>query len=248
MANGTDLDRLRRRVVFERILARLATATGERWILKGGFALEVRLGDRARATRYLDVALGESTEDGADVRDGRGGHRNERGPRHEDADCGHERGRRRDDRHVAEPRREPPAPRGERERNEDEHLGDDGDDRRGPEAVDRDEDQVQDDVRDEHRPGRGEKQPVAPVRHEDPEEEPVHEREEHERPEQAQRVGALAELLAGRGDDDRLGEHDHPDRERGGGGEHDVERALDEDGRARVAGRHEARERRADRR
>lgn len=68
-ATGTDLDRLRRRVVFERILARLATATGERWILKGGFALEVRLGDRARATRDLDVALGEPAEDGADVRD-----------------------------------------------------------------------------------------------------------------------------------------------------------------------------------
>lgn len=68
-ATRTDLDRLRRRVVFERILARLATATGERWILKGGFALEVRLGDRARATRDLDVALGEPAEDGADVRD-----------------------------------------------------------------------------------------------------------------------------------------------------------------------------------
>lgn len=68
-ATGTDLDRLRRRVVFERILARLVTATGERWILKGGFALEVRLGDRARATRDLDVALGEPAEDGADVRD-----------------------------------------------------------------------------------------------------------------------------------------------------------------------------------
>lgn len=68
-ATGTDLDRLRRRVVFERILARLAMATGERWILKGGFALEVRLGDRARATRDLDVALGQPTEDGADVRD-----------------------------------------------------------------------------------------------------------------------------------------------------------------------------------
>lgn len=66
---GIDLGRLRRRVVFERILARLGMATTERWILKGGFALEVRLGERARATRDLDVALAEPANDGADVRD-----------------------------------------------------------------------------------------------------------------------------------------------------------------------------------
>ncbi|MBW3578789.1 MAG: nucleotidyl transferase AbiEii/AbiGii toxin family protein [Actinobacteria bacterium] len=68
-ATGTDINRLRRRAVFERILARLADATGERWILKGGFALEVRLGDRARSTRDLDLALGDSAATGADVRD-----------------------------------------------------------------------------------------------------------------------------------------------------------------------------------
>lgn len=68
-ATGTDLDRLRRRTVFERILARLSAATDERWILKGGFALEVRLGDRARATRDLDVAMEDASHNGADVRD-----------------------------------------------------------------------------------------------------------------------------------------------------------------------------------
>jgi len=68
-STGTDLDRLRRRVVFERILARLTAATGERWILKGGFALEVRLGDRARTTRDLDLALGETADDGGEVRE-----------------------------------------------------------------------------------------------------------------------------------------------------------------------------------
>lgn len=66
---GTDLDRLRRRAVFERILARLTTAPAERWILKGGFALEIRLGDRARATRDLDVAMSDAGHDGGEVRD-----------------------------------------------------------------------------------------------------------------------------------------------------------------------------------
>jgi predicted nucleotidyltransferase component of viral defense system len=66
---GTDLDRLRRRAVFERILARLAAAPDERWILKGGFALEVRLGDRARATRDLDVAMSDVGHDAGEVRD-----------------------------------------------------------------------------------------------------------------------------------------------------------------------------------
>lgn len=68
-ATGTDINRLRRRAVFERILARLAKARDERWILKGGFALEVRLGDRARSTRDLDVALSDSAATGRDVRD-----------------------------------------------------------------------------------------------------------------------------------------------------------------------------------
>jgi predicted nucleotidyltransferase component of viral defense system len=66
---GTDLDRLRRRAVFERILVRLAAAPDARWILKGGFALEVRLGDRARATRDLDVAMSDAGHDAAEVRD-----------------------------------------------------------------------------------------------------------------------------------------------------------------------------------
>ena len=66
---GTDLDRLRRRAVFERILARLAAAPDERWILKGGFALEVRLGDQARATRDLDVAMSDAGQDASEVRD-----------------------------------------------------------------------------------------------------------------------------------------------------------------------------------
>lgn len=54
---GVDLARLRRRVLFERILIRLDAADPGRWVLKGGMALEVRLGNRARSTRDLDLVL-----------------------------------------------------------------------------------------------------------------------------------------------------------------------------------------------
>jgi len=56
-ATGVDLDRLRRRLVVGRILVRLENHQPGRWILKGGMALEFRIGDRARATRDLDVVV-----------------------------------------------------------------------------------------------------------------------------------------------------------------------------------------------
>jgi hypothetical protein len=62
---GVALDRLRRRVVFERVVARLQAAEPGLWVLKGGMALEVRLRDRARLTKDLDLGLrvGVSTAD-----------------------------------------------------------------------------------------------------------------------------------------------------------------------------------------
>jgi len=39
-ATGIALDRLRRRVAFERVVARLQVAEPGRWVLKGGMALE----------------------------------------------------------------------------------------------------------------------------------------------------------------------------------------------------------------
>ncbi len=49
------LNRDRKRVAFDRLLARLnETATG-RWLLKGGFALDLRLSERARFTRDVDI-------------------------------------------------------------------------------------------------------------------------------------------------------------------------------------------------
>lgn len=49
------LSRLRKRVVFERLLARLVAVAPDAWVLKGGFALELRLGSSARSTRDVDV-------------------------------------------------------------------------------------------------------------------------------------------------------------------------------------------------
>ncbi len=53
--DGVSVSRLRKRVVFERLLARLHAVAPGAWMLKGGFALELRLGARARATKDIDV-------------------------------------------------------------------------------------------------------------------------------------------------------------------------------------------------
>ena len=59
-------DRIRRHFVFQRILVRLSATEG--WVLKGGFALEVRLGLQARATKDLDLAILDDAG-GAEVQD-----------------------------------------------------------------------------------------------------------------------------------------------------------------------------------
>jgi predicted nucleotidyltransferase component of viral defense system len=50
-----DPNRLRLNVAFERFLARLFHDGTKRWVLKGGYALELRYPGRARATRDLDL-------------------------------------------------------------------------------------------------------------------------------------------------------------------------------------------------
>lgn len=64
---GISLDRLRRRVLFERILARLQVAEPGLWVLKGGMALEVRLRDDARLTKDLDLGLRADLVDVVDL-------------------------------------------------------------------------------------------------------------------------------------------------------------------------------------
>ncbi len=66
---GTDLGRLRRRVVFERIAVRLGADSAQGWVLKGGAVLEFRLADRARATKDLDIAVRAEPAAGAPVRE-----------------------------------------------------------------------------------------------------------------------------------------------------------------------------------
>lgn len=57
VASGTPLARLRKMVAFERFLARLVAAEPDAWALKGGLALQFRLGERARATQDIDLLL-----------------------------------------------------------------------------------------------------------------------------------------------------------------------------------------------
>lgn len=61
------LDRLRRQVVFERLLARLVKTMPDTWIVKGGAALEIRLGGRARRSLDLDMATRLNSIGGADL-------------------------------------------------------------------------------------------------------------------------------------------------------------------------------------
>ncbi len=66
---GVSLDRLRRRVLFERVIARLEVAEPGRWVLKGGMALEVRLRDDARLTKDIDLGLRAQIDGAADVQE-----------------------------------------------------------------------------------------------------------------------------------------------------------------------------------
>jgi predicted nucleotidyltransferase component of viral defense system len=59
---GLPVMRLRKLVVFDRLLARLLVAAPDRWLLKGGLALDLRLGARARTTKDMDLARRGSEE------------------------------------------------------------------------------------------------------------------------------------------------------------------------------------------
>lgn len=58
--SGRDPQRLQRVIDYERLLAHLRAVAPSSWVLKGGLALDVRLGDHARATQDVDIAwIGE---------------------------------------------------------------------------------------------------------------------------------------------------------------------------------------------
>ena len=53
---GLDLQRLRRQAAFDRLLCRLFASPDAPWLLKGGYAMELRL-KTARTTRDIDLAM-----------------------------------------------------------------------------------------------------------------------------------------------------------------------------------------------
>jgi predicted nucleotidyltransferase component of viral defense system len=61
------LSRLRKRVVFERLLARLTVHAADEWVLKGGFALELRLDELSRSTKDIDVDWRLGEEDATEI-------------------------------------------------------------------------------------------------------------------------------------------------------------------------------------
>ncbi len=65
-AGGRPVGRARKLVAFSRLLARLQETASGQWVLKGGFALELRFLEQARATRDIDLdwvlSLEEATE------------------------------------------------------------------------------------------------------------------------------------------------------------------------------------------
>lgn len=58
--SGVPQNTLRNKVLIERLLARLFARTDVRWLLKGGYAFELRFRPRARTTRDIDLAGGEA--------------------------------------------------------------------------------------------------------------------------------------------------------------------------------------------
>ena len=52
---GAQVARDRKRVAFDRLLARLVAIAANRWLLESGFALDLRLTERARATKDIDL-------------------------------------------------------------------------------------------------------------------------------------------------------------------------------------------------
>lgn len=58
--HASSISRNRKRVAYDRLLARLAVVAANQWVVKGGFALDLRLTDRARSTRDIDLAWRES--------------------------------------------------------------------------------------------------------------------------------------------------------------------------------------------
>jgi hypothetical protein len=67
LETGVPLARLRKMVIFDRLLVRLIQDQPDAWVLKGGLALQLRLGNRAPTTKDMDVLLAASYDQSEDV-------------------------------------------------------------------------------------------------------------------------------------------------------------------------------------
>lgn len=63
VTTNAEIQRLRRLVSFDRLLARLFADQNSPWLVKGGYSLEVRYGMKARTTRDVDLTLPGFTTD-----------------------------------------------------------------------------------------------------------------------------------------------------------------------------------------
>lgn len=66
-SGGLPLFRLRKLVVFDRLLARLNATSPSSWVLKGGFALQLHLGVRSRTTKDIDLLMRHSASPAWDL-------------------------------------------------------------------------------------------------------------------------------------------------------------------------------------
>jgi predicted nucleotidyltransferase component of viral defense system len=66
-STGEPLTRLRKLVAFDRFLSRLVTSNPDIWVLKGGYALQLRIGERARTTKDIDLSMQHATVDAHDL-------------------------------------------------------------------------------------------------------------------------------------------------------------------------------------
>ena len=64
LESGMPIDRIRKTIAFDRFLDRLLQMYPDRWVVKGGFAIQLRIGDQARTTKDIDLLL---CEEGIDI-------------------------------------------------------------------------------------------------------------------------------------------------------------------------------------
>lgn len=63
LESGLPIDRIRKMVAFDRFLDRLLQMYPDSWVVKGGFALQLRIGNQARTTKDIDLLLREEKTD-----------------------------------------------------------------------------------------------------------------------------------------------------------------------------------------